>query len=114
MLVNTVNRENTEKRNYFYKTICELNNIDPRYKVYRDNQYFDTHHFFLMELNWWKRLFGYNKCIASIDLNFKNTVYIKVELDGYIDFCKNVAKSFEDKGLSIVIFDNTLKAKETC
>lgn len=112
MHISTTERENTEKRNAFYRAICYLNKVDKRYKVYRNNSYFDTHGFFLMGYHWWERLIGFNDRLCTID--FDQRVYIRVEAEGYINFCKRIAHFFEDEDLSVTIIDNTVKAKETC
>ena len=118
MRIDTTEKENTEKRNTFYKVICELKKVDPRYGVYRNNEYFDTHRFLLMGYHWWERLLGFNDKIASIDFDQsalnRHIVYIRVKMEGYINFAQRIGHFFEDEGFEVTIVDHTLKAKETC
>lgn len=115
MVVDTSSRENTEKRNSFFASICELNGIDKRYHISKDDEYFDTHTLTLKAYSFWEWLrFGHTR-IAKIDYDsYNHKVIIRVLRDNTIDFCKLVGEFFEQHGIIVVISDDTLKAKETC
>lgn len=115
MEVSTYQKDVVEKRNIFYKTICELNKIDKRYRVVRDNDYFDNHTLQLVAFNFWDWLRNGHKKIATINyLSSSERVYINVTMPNTIKFCVTVGEFFEDNGLKAIVSDDTIRAKETC
>ncbi len=114
LTINETPRQLTEKRNDFYAVICELNNIDKRYYISRNNEYFDTHTVKLKAFNFWDWLWNGHRELAIMDYDDIQRVIITVKMPTTIEFFKILGSFFTDKGLKVVVTDDTAKAKESC
>lgn len=113
MNINNSMREATEKRNSFYEAICDINEVDDRYYVFRDNEYFDDHTILFLAFNLWDWIWNGHKTIGTIQYTDGKAHIVVKDLDS-MRLCSVFGEIFEENKLSVIINDDTVKAKETC
>ena len=105
----TKNRLNIEKKNAFYREICE---IKKTLIVKRENSFSDKHSIFTRPKGLFGWLFGEHVC----DLNFRYDFTVEVLCKDYkfAGYCETLSKVLDDAGVPSFVSDDTVTKKETC